>query len=172
MKTKVIHDVSFEISQPYEAGHVLSEAEAKALNQVRSENIGNNVRAKIKELLDAGKQDEAKALVAEKDSAYEFTLASVSASAKLDPVEREARALAREYIKAHLAQTGRKINVPPEGETKESWAEKIEANIETLAAKDEILKEAKRAVDQKRKRLDNLLGAGLMGEGTTAQAAE
>lgn len=164
MKTKVIHDVSFEISQPYEAGHALTEAEARALNQVRSENIGNNVRAKIKELLDKGDTTGATALVAEKDAGYEFTLASVSASAKLDPVEREARALAKEYIKAHLAQTGRKINVPPEGETKESWADKIESNIDTLAAKEEILKEAKRAVDQKRKRLDNLLGSGLMGD--------
>lgn len=171
-KTKTIHEVAFEISQPYAAGHVLTEAEAKALNQVRSENIGNNVRAKVKELLDANKLDEAKALVAEKDGAYEFTLASVAASAKLDPVEREARALAREYIKAHLAQTGRKIGVAPEGETKESWAEKIEAKIDEIAAKDEILKEAKKAVDQKRKRLDNLLGAGLMGDTPAAEAAE
>lgn len=170
MKTKVIHDVSFEISQPYSAGHTLTEAEAKALNQVRSENIGNNVRSKIKELLEAGNTDAAKALVAEKDAAYEFTLASVSASAKLDPVEREARALAKEYIKAHLAATGRKINVAPEGETKESWADKIEAQVDILAAKDEIVKEAKKAVDQKRKRLDSLLGAGLMGD--QAQAAE
>ena len=170
-KTKTIHDVAFEISQPYAAGHTLTEAEAKALNQVRSENIGNNVRAKIKELLDAGKTDEAKALVAEKDASYEFTLAAVSASAKLDPVEREARALAREYIKAHLAQTGRKINVPPEGETKESWADKIETKIDELASRDEILKEAKKAVDQKKKRLENLLGSVSLGE-PSAEVAE
>ena len=44
MKSKIIDGLSFEISQPYAAGQTINEAEAKALNQVRSENIGNNLR--------------------------------------------------------------------------------------------------------------------------------
>ena len=83
---KTINGISFEISTPYSEGHVLTEAEAKALNQTRSENIGNNLRAKIKEMQEAGESEDAiAAIVAEKDAEYVFTLASVSASRKLDP---------------------------------------------------------------------------------------
>jgi hypothetical protein len=155
-KTKMIAGEAFEISQPYAAGHVLNEAEAKTLNQVRSENIGNNVREKVKELLESGKLDEAKALVAEKDASYEFTLASASTSVKLDPVEREARSIAKDIVKAKLAEKGLKWAVPPEGETKESWAEKLEANVEKFATNEAVLKEAKKAVEAKKKRLDAL----------------
>lgn len=157
-KTKVIAGESFEIRAPYAAGHVLTEAEAKTLNQVRSENIGNNVREKVKELIDAGKLDEAKALVAEKDASYEFTLATVGATAKLDPVEREARAIAREIVKAKLAEKGLKMTTPPDGHTKESWAEKIEENVAKFAAADQVMAEAKKAVNAKKKRLDALAG--------------
>jgi hypothetical protein len=160
-KSKVINGLAFEISQPYAAGHTLNEAEAKVLNQVRSENIGNNLRDKIKELMDKGDTDGAKALVAAKDAEYVFTLANVGASQKLDPVEREARAIAKEIIKAKLAETGRKINVVPEGETKETWEEKIEANIAKIATAEQVLKAAKKAVDDKKKRLDNLVGMDL-----------
>lgn len=156
MKNKVIAGESFQISQPYVAGHTLTEAEAKTLNQVRSENIGNNLREKIKELLDAGKLDEAKALVAERDSTYEFTLATVSAAAKLDPVEKEARAIAKEIVKAKLAEKGLKATTPPDGETKESWAEKIEANVAKFAATEQVMAEAKKAVNAKQKRLASL----------------
>lgn len=157
-KTKVIAGEVFEITAPYAAGHVLTEAEAKTLNQVRSENIGNNVREKVKELIEAGKLQEARDLVAEKDATYEFTLATVGASTKLDPVEREARSIAKEVVKAKLAEKGLKISTPPEGETKESWAEKIEANIEKFAATEQVMAEAKKAVNAKKKRLDALAG--------------
>lgn len=163
MKTKVIAGVSFEISEPFNAGDVLTEATAKALNQLRSENIGNNVREKVKELTEAGKIDEAKALVAEKDAGYEFTLASVAASAKLDPYEREARSLAKEIVKTLLAAKGLKINVAPEGTSKEDWDAKIEANIEKVAAKEDVIKEAKKTVDAKKKRLESLTNASSEG---------
>ena len=35
------------IPQPYAEGHAISAIEAKVLNQVFAENIGNNVRAKV-----------------------------------------------------------------------------------------------------------------------------
>lgn len=156
-KSKVIAGESFQLSQPYAAGHALTEAEAKTLNQVRSENIGNNLREKIKEFLDAGKLDDAKALVAEKDATYEFTLASVgTGSRQLDPVEKEARALAKEIVKAKLAEKGLKFNVAPDGESKESWAEKMEANVEKFASNESVLAEAKKAVAAKQKRLAGL----------------
>lgn len=171
-KSKMISGVSFEISQPYLAGAVLNEAEAKTLNQVRSENIGNNVREAVKKLLEAGDTAGATALVSKKDASYVFTLATVGATKTLDPVEREARALAKDIIKTHLAATGRKISVVPEGETKESWEEKIEANIEKIATSDNVLKAAKQAVDQKKKRLETLTSSvDLGGTDTSAPAS-
>lgn len=157
-KTKIIAGESFEISAPYAAGHALTEAEAKTLNQVRSENIGNNLREKIKELIEAGKLDDARALVAEKDATYEFTLASASgtSSRALDPVEREARALAKEIVKAKLAEQGKKWNVAPEGYDKDTWAAKLEENVEKFAATEQVLAEAKKAVNAKQKRLASL----------------
>jgi hypothetical protein len=85
-KTKTIEGKNFEISQPYEEGHVISAIEARVLNQTRSENIGNNVRAKLKEAIEAGQPDDAlAALVAEVDAAYQFTAAGTRAAARLDP---------------------------------------------------------------------------------------
>lgn len=144
-KTKDIAGQSFEISTPFAEGHVLTEAEARALNQVRSENIGNNVRAKVKELIEAGKVDEAVALVAEKDASYVFTLAGVAASAKLSPEEKEARAMAKDILRAKLAEKGLKLT-PAEGIDKEAWDAKVEGWLEQIVSKPEIQKAAKKAV--------------------------
>ena len=158
MKTKTINGVAYEISQPYAEGHVVTEAEAKALNQTRSENIGNNLRAKLKELADAGHSfDEMAALVAETDAAYVFTLAQVSTSRKLDPYEREARTIARDLLKAHLATSGRKLTTVPEGMTKEDWEEKVEGEIERISTSEKVVAAAKKAVDAKRKTADALM---------------
>ena len=157
-KTKTINGIEFTISQPYDTGHVCTEAEAKALNQTRSENIGNNVRAKLKEMQEKGESADAmSAYVAEVDGKYEFTLAAVAASRKLDPVEREARNLAKELLKSHLATSGRKLTVAPEGLTEDEWKEKVEAEIERIATSDAVLKQAKKNVDAKKKAADSLM---------------
>jgi len=159
-KTKMIEGRNFEISQPYVEGHVLSAIEARVLNQTRAENIGNNVRAKLKEAIDVGKSDdELAAMVAEVDANYVFTAAGTRAAAKLDPVEREARKIAREQLRSYLALTGRKIGVPPEGETEESWEEKVEAELDRVAALDNVVEAARKEVDAKRKRADKLASA-------------
>lgn len=157
-KTKTINGLSFEVNQPYEAGQTINEAEARALNQTRSENIGNNVRAKVKEMQDAGKElAEIAAYVTSVDAEYVFTLANVSAAQKLDPYEREARNIARELLKAHLAQSGRKLTVAPEGVTKEDWDAKVESEVERIATSEAVVKQAKKNVDAKKKAADTLL---------------
>ena len=159
-KDKVINGLTFSISQPYAPGHVLTEAEAKALNQTRSENIGNNVRAKVKEFQDANADHATIAAhIAEVDAKYEFTLAGVSASAKLDPVEKEAQRLAKELLRDHLAATGRKLTTVPEGLTKEEWEAKVAAEIELIAAIEDIVKAAKKNVEAKRKQGETLRAA-------------
>lgn len=138
-KSKIIAGHEFQISQPYEAGYVLTEVDAKVLNQVRSENIANNMRKAVKEAEEAGTLSEVASKVAEYDAEYTFAMPSTGAAKRVvDPVEREARKLAREAIKAQLAKDGRKI--------KDIDAEKLETAIETVAAKDEILKLARKAV--------------------------
>ena len=157
-KTKLIAGQSFTIAQPYDEGHVCSAAEAKALNQVRSENIGNNLRKTIEEMVKEGKSaEEMAAVVAEYDNAYQFNLTTVSGARKLDPIEREARAIAKDAIKEHLAKTGRKLTVAPEGETEESWSEKVEAQIEALASREDVVKLAKQRVAAKQKVSSSLL---------------
>ena len=157
---KTINGVAFEISQPYAEGHVITEAEARVLNQTRSENIGNNLRAKLKEMADAGASEaELQALVAEKDAEYVFTLSNARASRQLDPYEKEASKIARELLKDHLAQTGRKLTVAPEGLTQEEWDEKAASEVDRIAAREDVMAAAKKRVDARRKTAETLLGA-------------
>lgn len=157
---KTINGMEFEISQPYAEGHSCTAAEARALNQTRSENIGNNARAKIKEMLEKSESEDAiREFVAGLDANYIFTLAGVSASRKLDPVEREANKLARELLKDHLATTGRKLTKAPDGMTDEEWDDKVAAQIEQIATNPEVLKAAKKNVDAKAKQAAALVEA-------------
>lgn len=159
-KPKVINGISFAITQPYTAGHVLTDLEAKVLNQTRSENIGNNVRAKIKDMQEEGKPEaEIQALVAAFDADYVFRSVSEGASRSVDPYEKEARKIARELLKEHLANTGRKITVTPEGLTEDEWKDKVEGEIDRISSLDSVLKAAKKNVDAKRKQADDLLEA-------------
>ena len=47
-KTITIQGVEFTVASPYAEGHTITEAEAKALNQVRAENIRNNCAGLVK----------------------------------------------------------------------------------------------------------------------------
>lgn len=154
-KSKEICGVVFEITAPYEAGHTLTEAEAKALNQVRSENIGNNVRAKVKELIEAGDEAGAKTLVAEKDASYIFTVANVAASAKYTPEEKEARNMAKDILRAKLADKGLKLTAA-EGVDKDEWDAKVEGWIAQIASNETIVKAAKKAVAERANRAANI----------------
>lgn len=167
-KTKVIDGDSYEISQPYEPGHQITEIEARVLNQTRAENIGNNVRAKLKEIKETAEAEEwgekklSNALtkaVAEVDENYEFTAAAARASQKLDPVEKEARKKARALLKDHLAETGRKLTVAPDGVTEEEWAEKIEAETDRIAALPEVLEAAREDVEARQSRAEKMASA-------------
>lgn len=157
---KTINGLQFEISEPYAEGHVVTDLEARVLNQTRSENIGNNARAKIKEMQDAGNgEEEIAAYVTELDSGYSFTVRGVSSARKLDPVEREARKIARDLLKSHLASSGRKLTVAPEGLTDEEWDAKIESEVDRISAMDDVLNAAKKAVAAKQKQADQLASA-------------
>lgn len=157
---KTINGQQFEISAPYAEGHTITAIEARVLNQTRAENIGNNTRAKVKEMQDANaSEQEIAEYVSTVDTEYQFTAAGVSSSRKLDPVEREAVKLARELIKGKLAETGRKITVAPEGLTQEEWDDKVTAEVERVAADENIIKVAQKNVAAKQKQAETLATA-------------
>jgi len=139
---------SFEITAPYAEGHTVTEAEAKALNQLRAENIRNNVASRIRKAEEKGEALDKTALVADYDSTYEFTLSTASAggSRTLDPVEREARRIAREVIHAKIKEGGFAVKT-----YREENPEKYESLIEQVASAEETVKRAKKAVDEKNK---------------------
>lgn len=146
-KTKVIAGEEFQVTQPYAAGHTLTEIEAKVLNQVRSENIANNMRKAVKEAIEEGTLDKVRGLVTEYDAQYEFTTPSAGGGRKMDPVEREAHNIARAAIRERLAQDGRKL--------KDVDPEKLAAAVENLIeSNDEIMKLAKKRVADKQKVAD------------------
>lgn len=172
-----IEDVEFTISMPYDVGHTITEAEAKALNQTRRENIGNNFRKTVK-AYNAGDEgapgsvEELQAAFAELDSTYVFTIANVGASRKLDPVEREARKIARDYLRQELDKAGRKIGTPPEGVEQDDWDATIEAEVDRLAQVDEVVKMAKDIVKARSKTAGLQLGALGLANENTSEAAE
>jgi len=156
MATKeiTIQGLSVEVNQPYEAGHQLSEAEAKALNQVRAENVGNNVRKAVKELAneDGSFTEEAAAeaqkLVSEKDATYEFTLASASAGRRVtDPLEIESRRIARDYVNGLIKDKGMTIKAYKD----EKGEDKYDELVAQVMENPEVVKLAKKNLADKNK---------------------
>ena len=151
-KMKIIAGEKFEVSQPYEEGHTLTIIEAKVLNQVRSENIANNMRKGVKEAVANDTLKEFTKELIKYDNVYEFAMPSAGGGRKtMDPVEREARKLAREAIKSKLLEQGRKIG--------EVDKEKLAELVETVAANDDILKAAKKICSDRKKLVDATVDA-------------
>jgi len=145
-KNITIQGVEFEVSTPYAEGHACTEAEAKALNQTRSENIRNNCAKIVKEAkTEHGDELPADVLksvgqaVGEYDKDYQFTLASVGGGrASRDPVEVEATKIARAAITAKLKEAGRKVS--------DVDKDALAAKIAEVAANPKVMKAAKKAV--------------------------
>lgn len=145
-KTISIHGVKVEVSQPYEAGQTIDALAAKALNQVRAENVANNFRKAIAE----AKDDEAKlagvlAEFAEYEKQYTFAQRG-EGRAPLDPIERAALTIGKEYLAAKIKET-LGLSVKKYLESEENKA-KYEANLEKIIVTDEVLKLARERVKQ------------------------
>jgi hypothetical protein len=119
-------EIKFKVSvpQPYAAGsHTLTEGEASALNQTIAENLSNNLRAKlilgrpavkdgdtVTEPARAYTAEEAQRLVDEYLAEYEIGVRrSGSGEPRVtDPVEREARKIARQKAVDYVKSQGGK----------------------------------------------------------------
>ena len=150
-----IGGVPVEISTPYLEGHTLNIAEAKALNQTRAENIGNNFRVAMKSALEKSEGPERDAalqtVLAELtayDSSYVFSM-SGNARTPIDPIEAEAFRIAKEVVKGKISE---KYGVTLKAYfNTEGNEEKYEAAVEKIAAQEDTIKEAKRRISSKKK---------------------
>lgn len=150
-KQVTIQGVLVSISQPYEPGHTITEAEAKALNQVRAENIGNNKRGEIKKMLDEdgaspeSVQKAAQKLVTVYDGDYEFTLATVGGATRLDPLTKECRAIAKSLITRKLKEAG----VTQKAYVEEHGKETFTAKVLEIAENAKVVEAAKKALAER-----------------------
>tara|TARA_R110000868_G_scaffold307378_1_gene568828 strand:+ start:2697 stop:3185 length:489 start_codon:yes stop_codon:yes gene_type:complete len=155
-KEITIQGVAVLVAQPYSEGHTCTEAEAKALNQVRAENIRNNTAKLVKDAKGEG-DDVPESAMAELiaaiqayDAGYEFTLASVGGGRKTsDPVEIEATRMARAAISAKLKADGRTV--------KSVDADVLANAIAKLAGSERIMKAAAKAVKERSSAADEAL---------------
>lgn len=98
----------FEVSSPYSAGAIeLTEGEAHTLNQTRHENVRNNFAKKVKDGVASGKSvEDLQAEITKYDESYEFGVRGEGTGESRDPVQVEARSLARAAIKAKMKEKG------------------------------------------------------------------
>ncbi len=121
---------------PYTPGHVLTEGEAAALNQVYIENVRNSMAAqmtKAKEELQAGTTFDLAAWepkIQEYFQNYQFGTrnSTTSVKATMDPVEREALSMARSTIAAAIKQQGYSLKAVGEEKIMELAKQLLEKN--------------------------------------------
>lgn len=158
-KTIMIQGETFEVNQPYEAGHVLTEVEANVLNQTRNENIRNNCAKAVKDALTAKEAGDGEAfsgltaLVAKYDAEYEFSKPGAGGTRIVrDPVEREARSIAKEVLRKFL-KDNHKMTL------KDFGPERTEENVAKLALREDIIKLAKKNVKAKADVISGAVGS-------------
>ncbi len=141
-QTVTIQSESFTISAPYMEGHTLTAVEARVLNQTRCENVCNNQRKAIKEAKEDGTFDlkAAKKSVADYDAAYSFATGGPAVRRTLDPIQKEARAIARSLIASKLKDQGKKMKDQDKAKLAtavDQWAE----HPKVIAAATKVVKE-------------------------------
>ena len=159
--------VTVQVPQPYAPGaRELTEGEASALNQIVAENLSNNLRQKIvdgqldregKPTGTAHTDETAQVIVDEYLAEYELGVRRAGSGEPrvTDPVEREARRIAREKAKELIKAQGGK---PSDYDLAPITQAIFDAN------KDVLMKEGKRIVDAAKKARENAEG-GLSLEG-------
>jgi len=155
------HDVTiaghvFSVPLKYEAGHVLTEGEASALNQTLCENVRNNLAPKLKKEQDAlteGKTldvTEWQTKVTEYGTAYEFGVRQISVA--VDPLDAEIQRMAKAAVKLALSTAIKDKNPKYPGKLKD-YEEQIPGLVAGLLASprgEKIRKDAERNLRDKR----------------------
>lgn len=150
-KTITISGQNFEISTPYAEGHTVTAIEAKVLNQTRAENIGNNFRKAVAEAVEKGNLSEVTAAIAAYDAGYTFSAGGV-ARVPVDPIEAEAIRIAKAVVAGKIKEkynSTLKAYLAIEGNQ-----DKYDAAVEKTAQQDDTLKLARKAVADKKKKME------------------
>lgn len=175
MTQVTIAGVQLEIKAPYAEGHALNAAEASVLNQTFLENVRNNAAGKIKAAkakaeaagatfsvdapIGGEGEDAAKTLrqvIEDYANTYQFGVRTVRASEPVDPVEREARAIAKDVVAKALREKGIK--------RKDVTDEAYEATVAKVAAGEKVQAAAKRRVKERESIGADELDLGLGGD--------
>lgn len=144
-----VKGVIVTVSMPYEAGHQITEAEAKALNQVRLENIRNNARKQVEEILEKAEDTDAaadaiQAAISERDETYEFSLSSTS-GAKVDPLTKMALSIARQTVTAKIKEEGMTVKEYKE----KNGEEAVNELVETVSQYEKVIEVAKKRLAER-----------------------
>jgi hypothetical protein len=145
----VILDAEFPAPQPYHAGHVLNEAEAKALNSLLADKLRSNFAAKLRKDLGQG------SIPADRLPAYQREFANFAEKYKFqrwtasDPVERAARKIAEAIVKERLRQNG----LSPGDLT----SEEFQSHVSEFAGHAGVMEEAQRRVNATKLVLTDIL---------------
>ncbi len=150
VKTITVLGLSVDINVPYSEGHTLNAAEASVLNQTFAENVRNNTAKQVKEKIAAGDQTGAAEIVAKYASEYVFNerTAQTAVARTVDPVEKEALAIAKAKVIAAIEKKG--------GKVKDYDKEQLKAKIAEVAAYPNVRAAAEVEVAAKAKRLAKL----------------
>lgn len=118
MQTVRIKGYPFQFSTPFQAGTVLTKGEAQALNQLRLENVTNNLRDEVKkqvelledgELLSTAALTELQTRFTKYDREYQFLEKHIPRPRK-GLLETEAMLVASERVDVEAAQSGRELS--------------------------------------------------------------
>lgn len=156
-KTISILGVEVALQTPYAAGHVLTEAEAKSLNQTRCENIGNNFRKAIKAAQEGAEGakplDQVLEEIAAYDATYAFTMGSTGTRrSSMTPLEREALREAKRWLVGKL----KTMNSTLKAYTDEKGEEFVKGKLAEIAATDAIQAVAKKTLANAQKNAESV----------------
>jgi hypothetical protein len=137
-----VKGVKFDVTLPYAEGHVLNEQEAKALNQIRNENIRNafarRIKWKIGEQIPEHDLLRLRAEFLQFDKEYAFGTGSYA-----DPVRSEAKRIANSLVLEHLQKESVPVDTIPK--------DVIQKRISDLMNNPDVLVEARRRVETARR---------------------
>jgi len=151
-----IQGKQFEVSSPYVAGPwTLTEGEAHTLNQTRHENVRNNFAKKVKEW---NGTDDLQAQVSKYDEEYEFGVRGEGGGTSRDPVEVEARGLARAAIKAKLKEMNQTADAKAVNGAVEALLASAKGERFREAAKNRVA-EKQRIAEQEKSGMENILAS-------------
>lgn len=123
-----IQDSKFAVPQPFAKGHVCTENESAALNQILVENTRNNFAKRVKVATENGTFNQAD-MQSELDkylAGYEFGVRR--GGGPTDPIGKEATNLAKELIKNALRKKGFKLSDLASKRLNELAAEALDKN--------------------------------------------